>query len=431
MAVVLPARVVQQREFVHGAGLSWEDLALAWRLDDEISARRLRRALGALVARHESLRSSLMRLDGEVVQRVAPADGCGPPLELIELPARAAGGSDPLADALLPLRRERIDLGGERLVRTLLMRGPGEARHLVVLAPHALLDAWSSGVLERELNELLSGARPSPLAVQVGDVAAWEAATASRRAGGARRDPPAPLPLPRVGRARDRLDFDPELTSAAIGAAELAALGRVARGAGATPTTALAAALAALVSAATGGERLTLALQESNRDRPELRPLIGSLTDLTLIDVTVELERGFDALLETVAAALRAARADPLPAEAQLPVGVDPLARAPFADVVFNRVPRRVAAPGRPLRRVPLRNGSIRRRTGANPWGCQITLNLLDEADGSATALGMFNRLVFERAEMAATVAAFGRLVAAVGTEPRAPIASLLGPLPW
>lgn len=431
----LPARISQRREQRFGEGRSWEDLALAWRLHEQLPDERVTAAVDALVARHESFRTTLAVPDGTVVQRVAsPPAGARSLLRL----EREADTAEELSRALAPLRRGRIDLGAPGTARWVLCRSPSGARHLVLLIPHAFLDAWSGRTLERELTTLLSGGELGPPPLQVGDVAAWEEriARARRATGRLPSDSPPRLPLPRIGRDRE-LDFDPALAHGRLAATTVRAHAELARTGRATEPISLLATLFVLLAAETGMTRIAVGLQDANRDREELAGVVGSLIALSLIVVEIDLDRSFRVVLERVAAAVRQRRADPVPIEAQIAADRDPLARAPFAEVVFNRVPADADASSATngaaatVERVRLVDSSIRHRTRATPWGCQATLNILPAGDGGATLLGMFNTLAFDAGQRHETVGRYDRLAARVADDPERALRALVEPSCW
>ncbi len=140
----------------------------------------LRRALDALVARHEPLRTRLVAgRDGRPVQLIDPP---GPvPLEVTDL-----SGLDP--DKRQAALREFVDAESLRpfvlaegpLLRTWLLRLAGEEHVLLVVVHHTVFDGWSMEVLERELAALYAAevtGEPSgldPLPVQFADYALWE-----------------------------------------------------------------------------------------------------------------------------------------------------------------------------------------------------------------------------------------------------------------
>ncbi len=149
------------------------------RLRGDLAAPVLARALSAIVARHEPLRTSFVTRGGEPQQRVAaPAPLALPRVDLADLPA---GRREAAARRLVEGEGERrFDLTRGPLLRCLLIR-LAPADHVLALVPHHLVfDGWSFGILFRELGELYGAfalGRPSPLpplAVSYTDFASWQ-----------------------------------------------------------------------------------------------------------------------------------------------------------------------------------------------------------------------------------------------------------------
>ncbi|HST62903.1 MAG TPA: amino acid adenylation domain-containing protein, partial [Longimicrobium sp.] len=157
------------------------NLPAALRLSGALDRAALERALGEIVRRHASLRTTFPEAGGVPVQRVAPvADFVLSVEELtaLEDDAREAEVRRRIAeDAALP-----FDLAAGPLFRASLLRLADEA-HVLLLALHPIVaDAGSLGVLFRELSSLYGAfaageASPLPeLPVQYADFAAWQRA---------------------------------------------------------------------------------------------------------------------------------------------------------------------------------------------------------------------------------------------------------------
>ncbi|HVS01000.1 MAG TPA: non-ribosomal peptide synthase/polyketide synthase, partial [Thermoanaerobaculia bacterium] len=158
-------------------------LRLAGRLD--VAA--LAGALAEIVRRHESLRTTFASVDGEPRQVIAPelpvALPALPAIDLTALPAEvreAEAGRLAAAEALRPFDLARGPLLRQSL---LLLAGPAAApRESLLLSTlhHVVTDAWSTGILVRELAALYpalaAGAAPGlpPLSVQYADFAVWQ-----------------------------------------------------------------------------------------------------------------------------------------------------------------------------------------------------------------------------------------------------------------
>ncbi|MGB2570895.1 amino acid adenylation domain-containing protein [Micromonospora citrea] len=172
---VLPASSGQRRLWflaqldAGGAGAYTVDGAV--RLTGPLDREVLHAALNAVVARHETLRTSLHETDGEPVQVIAPA--LTVPLEVTEL-------ADPgrLDETLTALSGVPFDLRSAPLLRVTLIRVDA-AQHVLHLAlHHAICDRWSVQVLARDLVAAYAAgtdsAAPAALPIQYGDYAAWQ-----------------------------------------------------------------------------------------------------------------------------------------------------------------------------------------------------------------------------------------------------------------
>lgn len=154
---------------------------LPWctRVRGDLDVTALRSALAAVVARHEALRTAIVRREGGPVQVVAPEI----PVELPLIEAAGDGQEQRLATARA-LVDERIrapfDLGRAPMWRAVLIRiAPDD--HLYLFVAHQLtFDGWSLGVLTHELAEiyrsLRDGAKPQlpDLPVQYSDYVVWQ-----------------------------------------------------------------------------------------------------------------------------------------------------------------------------------------------------------------------------------------------------------------
>ncbi|HVR98703.1 MAG TPA: amino acid adenylation domain-containing protein, partial [Thermoanaerobaculia bacterium] len=139
--------------------------------------------LGEIVRRHEALRTVFADPDGSPVQVIQPARPF--PLPVVDLSALPPGEREALAAALAGEEAARpFDLTGgpacHPLLRGTLLR-LAENEHVILLTLHHIVgDAWSLGVLIRELSALypaFAAGRPSPLPelpLQYADYAVWQ-----------------------------------------------------------------------------------------------------------------------------------------------------------------------------------------------------------------------------------------------------------------
>jgi len=257
-------------------------------LDGRLEVAPLRRALAAVVARHEVLRTRFEDDGGRPVQVVGTP--FVPPLPVVDLRRLGAAGAGVAARGLAGEEARRpFDLARGPLLRGLLLRVAERRHHLLLTLHHAVSDGWSTGVLTRELAELygaFAAGRPSPLpplAVQYADFAVHQRRVLEsgalepqldywrRRLGG--ELPPPPLPTdrrrsPDAGYLGDRRS----LTLPAAFSERLRALG--ARRGG-TLFMVLLAAFKILLHRLGGESDVVVGTPISGRDHERLEGLVG------------------------------------------------------------------------------------------------------------------------------------------------------------
>ncbi|MFJ6214980.1 amino acid adenylation domain-containing protein [Streptomyces sp. NPDC092296] len=263
-----------------------ENLATIRTLTGPLDLPALRRAVDAVVARHEPLRTVFTEVDGAPVQRVAERARVEPAVYDLR------GGPDPEAAALRAARlrgAEPYPLERGPLLRVELYRTGEQQWVLLVGAHHLVSDGWSIQLLLDELAAgyaaALDGGQPDlpPLTGGYGDHVMWQRA----RAAGPAADralaywsaelaalpgpglPPGPAPAapgaPPVVRAR----VPGELAEAV---AELA------RGRGCTPFMAWLALYQLLIGRHTRQRDVVVGTPTAGRERPEDEPLVGCFT---------------------------------------------------------------------------------------------------------------------------------------------------------
>jgi amino acid adenylation domain-containing protein len=290
----LPLSFAQQRLWFLESlrpGTPLYNLPQAWRLRGALSLPALAAALGAVVRRHEILRTVFP--DGEPAQVVQPAGPLLlPVLDLSGLPpsARLAAAERALRDEV----RQPFDLRQGPLFRTALLRLGAAEHHLALTMHHIVSDGWSVDVLARELSALYRAAlegRPAllaPLPIQYSDYAVWQrrwlagevldrqlAWWRERLAGApAVLELPTDRPRPAVASLRgatERLGLGTELGEG---------LAAVARRWDATLFMTLLAAFQALLHRYTGQDDLLVGAPVAGRERAELEPLVGFFVNL-------------------------------------------------------------------------------------------------------------------------------------------------------
>jgi amino acid adenylation domain-containing protein len=338
------------------------------RLRGVLDAGALSRSLTEVVRRHESLRTAFRMIDGRAVQVIAPpaaADGLAMPLaDLSALPGTARAAEARRLAVQEATRPFALEAGP--LLRTLLVRLAPE-EHLALLATHHIVsDAWSTGVLFREVAALypaLREGRPPllpELPIQYADFAIWQRRRLSGETLAAKiawwrehlGDGPPPLDLP-TDRPRPAVQdyrggsrtqtLSPEL------ARSIAALGRRE---GATLFMVLLAAFQSLLGRWSGQEDVVVGTPVAGRDRRETEGLIGLFLNTLALRTRLGGNPTFRELLGRVRdTALGAYAHAELPFEKLVEELRPPrdLSRNPIFDVMLNVVntpPARAEIPG-------------------------------------------------------------------------------------
>ncbi len=254
------------------------------------------RAVAALVARHEALRTVFPVAGDDPVQRVLP--DLAPDVQIEDvgeglLTARLD------AEAWRPFALERGPL-----LRARIFRGREEETVLLVVH-HIVADFASLAVMARDLSALYGGETLEPPALRYADYVHWQAGVLAgprgerlweywrqRLAGVRDLDLPADRPRPPVqtwrGGAR----------AAAIPPALVAALRELGARRGATPFMTLLAVFTAQLARYTGQEDFAVGAPVAGRTLPELGPLVGYFVNALALRADLSGEPSFERLLE-------------------------------------------------------------------------------------------------------------------------------------
>ncbi len=305
------------------------NVPLAARIEGPLDIGALRRSLDAIVARHESLRTTFGVVDGSPVQVIAPTLSFR--LPVIDLEGLAAAETHRLGDELIA---RPFDLAAGPLLRGALIRLGRERHVLVLILHHIVSDGWSLGILVRELTTLyqealrgsggdLAAALPE-LPIQYADFAVWQRqwlsgerleaqlAVWKRRLEGMPQVLPLPTDHPRPpvktsSGATRWLSSTPGLGTR---------LQAAAREEGVTPFMLLLAVWQTLLHRYTGQEDLPVGSAVANRNRIELQGLIGLFVNTLVLRGDLSGDPPFRALLGRLrAVALEAFAHQDLPFE--------------------------------------------------------------------------------------------------------------------
>jgi len=180
----LPLSLAQQRlwfldQLDKSASAAYH-MGAALRLLGRLDRAALQLTLDRLVARHESLRTRFVAVDGVPYQQIAPAD-CGFALRFEDL----CGLSTAEREAVVARRaaeesRASFDLSAGPLIRGQLLALAEDEHVLLVTQHHIVGDGWSLGILVREVATLYTAfgrgeADPlPPPEIQYADYAVWQ-----------------------------------------------------------------------------------------------------------------------------------------------------------------------------------------------------------------------------------------------------------------
>ncbi|MFJ2744337.1 amino acid adenylation domain-containing protein [Streptomyces sp. NPDC087440] len=305
----LPLSFAQQRlwflDRLDASGSGTYNIPLAVRLDGDLDVAQLERAIGAVVARHETLRTVFPATEGEPRQVVLPH--ARTPLAVHDTTA------DELSGLLAAAAARGFDLAAELPLRADLFR-TGDTSHVLLLVLHHIAgDGWSLAPLMRDLEAAYTGREPAPLPVQYADYALWQ-----RRMLGSEQDAdslsarqlafwqgalaglpevlelPADRPRPAVASYRgSRVGWN-------LDAATHAALGELARRSGASLFMVLQAAVSALFSRLGAGDDIALGTAVAGRPDEKLDDLVGFFVNTLVLRTDVSGDPAFTELLRRV-----------------------------------------------------------------------------------------------------------------------------------
>jgi amino acid adenylation domain-containing protein len=300
------------------------NLPNAVRIHGPLDAAVLQRALDEIVRRHEALRSVFPTVEGRPVQRALPHTALHLPLEdLSALPPLAREAA--LRERVLAESQRPFDLAAGPVFRPALLRLGDDDHALLLMMHHVSGDAWSNGVLFREMGalyEAFAAGRPSPLPelpIQFADFAAWQRSTLDDA--GAERlldlwrerlrgapvllDLPTDRPRPAVrGSAGGvhRFRLPPEVSEG---------LKEIARREGATLFHVLLALWSVLLARHTGQRDLLVGTPLAGRTRGETEGLIGFFVNTRVVRARMEDDPPFAALVRRLSETMQDTDDDP------------------------------------------------------------------------------------------------------------------------
>jgi amino acid adenylation domain-containing protein len=402
-------------------------LPFALRLVGALAPEALAMSFGALVARHEILRTTFAVRDGEPVQRIAPPAPVPVPLhDLAGLPPEHA--QTEVHRLAAEDARRPFDLARGPLLRVRLVR-LGDREHALLLNLHHIVaDAWSMGVLIRELTALYTSFTRSTAAllpelpVQYADYAVWqrdwlrgealEAQLAWWRGELAGASPALGLPFDRPRPAVS--GHRGGQVGLALPEDLAAALGALSRRQGATLFMTLLAAWSALLSRSAAQDDVLVGSAIANRTRLETESLIGFFVNTLVLRTDLSGNPGFGELVARIRrATLGAYDHQDLPFE-RLVEELAPersLNRSPLFQVMFGLQ----NAPAEAFEMAELELRPL--RLAGETAKFDLTLSLVEVPAGLHAGLG-YNSDLFDRATAERLLGGFGALLAGAVADP-------------
>jgi len=381
------------------------NIPVALRLSGALDVPALEAAFGALIARHETLRTTLRQEGDSAVQIVHPA------VPFVLRPEALA--ADELEARVSDELRRPFDLEQGPLLRVRLLR-LGEEEHVLTLVQHHIVsDGWSMPIMVDELVRLYAGYRSGEavhlpgLPIQYADYAIWqrnwmEAGEQERQLaywtaqlGGEQpvlelpTDRPRPLVQSHAG-ARLDIELAPQLAQG---------LKEVARQHGVTLFMLLLASFQTLLHRYSGQADVRVGVPTANRNRAETEGLIGLFVNTQVLKAQFAHDLTFARLLQQVKdTAVQAQAHQDLPFE-QLVQALQPerdLSRSPLFQVMFNHQTRG-AGQGRGLPGLSVEKLASSAQTAQ----FDLTLETLEHEGGIGAALtwatALFDAATIER----------------------------------
>jgi amino acid adenylation domain-containing protein len=322
----------------------------AIRILGKLNLKLLEQSLNEIIARHDSLRTRLSVVDGELMQIVAESLAIQIPVEELsnlhvdEAMLRAKESAK--AEATLP-----FDLSAGPVVRARILRLGAEEHLLLLTLHHIVSDAWSAGILFQELITFykeFSQNRNSPLPplkLQYGDYAEWQRDWLQgdvleeqlRYWRSKLADAPAVLDLP-TDRPRPALTDRGASCTFSISQSLAEQLRDLSRRAGATLFMTLLTAFSVLLQRYSGAEEIMVGTPIAGRNRAEIEGLIGFFINTLALRIDLRGNPDFETLLSRVKqTALEAFEHQDLPFE-KLVEELKPERsnRIPFFQVMFQ-----------------------------------------------------------------------------------------------
>lgn len=404
------------------------NMPFAYEVTGPLQPQALQKAVNAVVARHDILRTQFAVTQGEPRQIINDQARVVIEREAMEAPSLEQIQSRAFQEAQKP-----FDLNQAPLLRVRLIAVNDQRHFLLVTAHHIIADGWSLGVFTRELGAAYGRAvqgtaeQLPALPVQYADYAHWQTETLvnaewtekqrfwqSQLAG----ELPAtelPTDCPRVGESTQR----GSLVLFNLSNNTRTSLKTIARQHGSTLFATLLTLFYALLYRYTGQTDLVIGTPVANRERPELENMIGLFVNPVVVRCQLQPHKGLFDNLQRVQSRLRDIHKHqdfPFEKLVELFQSERDLARHPFFQIKFqfdNAEQRPLQLPDLNFKPIP---------KTATLAKLDLSLDLTETSDGIAGAFE-FNTDLFKRETIERLASHFCRLVASASTCPDAVLA--------
>ncbi|QYK69497.1 non-ribosomal peptide synthetase [Paenibacillus sp. S02] len=314
------------------------NLPSALQLGGALNETKVEKALTALVARHDMLRTGFEIVNGEPVQRIHP---------LVAFKVEKLQASEDQVAAILEGFIQPFDLTQPPLLRALLIELEKEKFLLALDIHHIGSDGLSMDVLLREFVRLYNGEELPELRIQYKDYAVWQQSEEQRQRIKRQEEywrgvfsselPVLELPLDFSRPAVQQ--FDGQTLTFTLDAEKSEALKRLAGDSGTTLYMLLLAAYSVLLHKYAGQEDIVVGTPIAARSHADLQPIIGMFVNTLALRLGPAAERTFlDYLQEVKETTLGAYEHQDYPFEElveALQVSRD-LSRNPLFDTMFS-----------------------------------------------------------------------------------------------
>ena len=409
------------------------NICRASRLVGNLNISALQASLNEISSRHETLRTVFRLVDSRPVQLVQPARNIS--IEIADL--RSMSREERNSEIQRRIKAESecpFDLSAGQLLRCSLLRIGDQEHVLILMTHHSVSDAWSMGILTRELwtlYEAFSNGKPSPLElfpVQYSDYAVWqrnwlqsEVLDTQLTYWKKQLENISILTLPSDRPRAPRQSFRGARVPITLPQALTGSVNELSSRCALTPFMTLLAAFQVLLFRYTGQDDIVIGSPIANRRRPEIEGLIGFFVNTLVLRANLSGNPSFRELLSRVKDTCVAADANQdLPFEKlvqELQLERD-LSRNPLFQVMFV-----LQNATRPFSGIPgLRVEPIELEPTRSPFDLSLFLR---EREGKYTGYLDYNTDLFNRDRIERMAGHFQTLLEAIVADPDQSITTL------